>query len=64
MIGAPSTRSQKYFVGVIQATPGTPVSKEIADNFRNYYIDIYISLWCPSGWINVIICPCISRLPL
>ena len=42
MIDAPNTRSQKYLVGVIQAIPGTPVSDEIADIFRNYYIDIII----------------------
>ena len=39
MVGAPNTQSQKYLVSVIQATPGTPVSEEIADIFRNYYID-------------------------
>ena len=27
MISAPNTRSQKYLVGVIQATPGTPGQK-------------------------------------
>ena len=41
MIGARNTRSQKYLVGVIQATPCTPVSEEIADIFRNYNIDIW-----------------------
>ena len=38
MISALNTQSQKYLVGVIQATPGTPVLEEIADIFRNYYI--------------------------
>ena len=45
MIGARNTRSQKYMVGVIQANPGTPVSEEIADSFRNYDIDIL-------GWLT------------
>ena len=42
MISAPNTQSQKFLVGVIQATPGTPVSEEIADILRNYHYYIYV----------------------
>ena len=33
------TESEIFGRRVIQANPGTPVSEEIADIFRNYYID-------------------------
>ena len=39
MIGAPNTRGQKYWVGIIQWAPETLVSEEIADIFRNHNID-------------------------
>ena len=39
MIGAPTTRGQKYWVGIVQWAPDTSVSEEIADIFRNYNID-------------------------
>ena len=42
MIGAPNTRGQKYWVGIVQWAPETSVSEEIADIFRNYNIYIYI----------------------
>ena len=48
MIGAPNTRSQKYLVGVIQVTPGTPIS-EIADIFRNYNIDSHLRMADPAA---------------
>ena len=38
MIGAPNTRGQKYWVGIVQWAPETSVSEEIADIFRNYNI--------------------------
>ena len=39
MIGAPNTQGQKYCAGIVQSAPGTSVSEEIADIFRNYNID-------------------------
>ena len=39
MIGAPNTRGQKCWVGIVQWTPETSVSEEIADILRNYNID-------------------------
>ena len=39
MIGAPNTRGQKYWVGIVQWAPETLVSEEIADIFTNYNID-------------------------
>ena len=39
MIGAPNTRGQKYWVGIVQWAPETLVSEEIADFFRDYNID-------------------------
>ena len=33
MIGAPNTRGQKYWVGIVQWAPATSVSEEIADIF-------------------------------
>ena len=39
MIGAPNTRGQKYWVGIVQWAPETSVLEEIADIFRNYDID-------------------------
>ena len=42
MIGAPNTRGQKYWVGIVEWAPESSVSEEIADIFRNYDIDIYI----------------------
>ena len=42
MIGAPNTRGQKYWVGIVQWAPATSVSEEIADIFRNYDINMYI----------------------
>ena len=41
MIGAPNTRGQKYWVGIVQWAPETSVLEEIADIFRNYDIDIF-----------------------
>ena len=41
MIGAPNTRGQKYWVGIVQWAPATSVSEEIADIFTNYNIDNY-----------------------
>ena len=41
MIGAPNTRGQKYWVGIVQWAPATSVSEEIADIFSNYNIDDY-----------------------
>ena len=41
MIGAPNTRVQKYWVGIVQWSPETSVSEEIADIFANYNIDDY-----------------------
>ena len=38
MIGAPNTQGQKCWVGIVQWTPETSVSEEIADIFRNYNI--------------------------
>ena len=40
MIGAPNTQGQKYWLGIVQWAPETSVSEEIADNFRNYNIDM------------------------
>ena len=40
MIGAPNTRNQKYWVGIVQCAPETSVLEEIADIFTNYNIDI------------------------
>ena len=42
MIGAPNTRGQKYWVGIVQWAPKTFVSEEIADIFRNYNIDYIV----------------------
>ena len=39
MIGAPNTRGQKYWVGIVQLAPETFVSEGIADIFRNCNID-------------------------
>ena len=39
MIGAPNTRGQKYWVGIVQWAPETSVLEEIADIFINYNID-------------------------
>ena len=39
MIGAPNTRGQKYWVGIVQWAPETSVLEEIADIFTNYNID-------------------------
>ena len=39
MFGAPNTRGQKYWVGIVHSAPETSVSEEIADIFRNYDID-------------------------
>ena len=39
MIGAPNTRGQKYWVGIVQWAAETSVSEEIADILTNYYID-------------------------
>ena len=36
MIGAPNTRGQKYWAGIVQWAPETSFSEEI---FRNYNID-------------------------
>ena len=43
MIGAPNTRGQKYWVGIVQWAPETSVSEERADIFRNYNMDSYTS---------------------
>ena len=42
MIGAPNTRGQKYWVGIVQWAPATSVSEEIADIFTYYNIDTVI----------------------
>ena len=39
MIGAPNTRGQKYWVGIVQWAAETSVSEEIADILTNYNID-------------------------
>ena len=39
MIGAPNTQVQKYRVGIVQWSPETSASEEIADIFANYNID-------------------------
>ena len=39
MIGAPNTRGQKYWVGIVQWAPETLASEEIADIVTNYNID-------------------------
>ena len=39
MIRAPNTRGQKFWVSIVQWTPETSVSEEIAGIFRNYNID-------------------------
>ena len=39
MIGAPNTRSQKYWVGIVQWAAETSVLEEIADILTNYNID-------------------------
>ena len=39
MIGAPNTRDQKYWVGIVQWAAETSVSEEIADILTNYNID-------------------------
>ena len=41
MIGAPNTRGQKYWVGIVQWAPATSVSEEIVDIFTNYNTDYY-----------------------
>ena len=41
MIGAPNTRCQKYWVGIVQWAPETSVLEEIADIFTNYNIDAH-----------------------
>ena len=41
MIGAPNTRGQKYWVGIVQWAPETSVSGEIADISSNYNIDFH-----------------------
>ena len=45
MIGAPNTRDQKYWVGIVQWAAETSVSEEIADILTNYNIDDL------SGWL-------------
>ena len=39
MIGAPNTRGQKYWVGIVQWAAETSVSEEIADILSNHNID-------------------------
>ena len=39
MIGAPNTRGQKNWVGIVQWAAETSVSEEIADILTNYNID-------------------------
>ena len=39
MIGAPNTRGQKYWAGIVQWAPETSVLEEITDIFRNHNID-------------------------
>ena len=41
MIGAPNTRGQKYWVGIVQWAAETSVSEEIADILTNYNIDLH-----------------------
>ena len=48
MIGAPNTRGQKYWVGIVQWAAETSVSEEIADILTNYNIDD----WYYSGYIR------------
>ena len=45
MVGAPNTRNQKYWEGIVQWAPETTVSAEIADIFRNYNIDILLDIY-------------------
>ena len=49
MIGAPNTRGQKYWVGIVQWAPETSVLEEIEDIFHNYNVDIYI--WLNAGYV-------------
>ena len=39
MIGAPNTRGQKYWVGIVEWAPETSGLEEIVDIFRNFNID-------------------------
>ena len=59
MIGAPNTRGQKYWVGIVQWASETSVLDEIADTFRNYNKDEFrykISpKFVPMGTINNIL---------
>ena len=70
MIGSPNTRVQKCWVGIVQWTPETSVSEEIADIFRNYNIDALmwdeitdsvastVFIYNPLFYVNVITYPC------
>ena len=55
MIGAPNTRGQKYWVGIVQWAAETSVSEEIADILTNYDIDYDAIQWIhfPCCWFFV-----------
>ena len=62
MIGAPNTRGQKYWVGIVEWAPESSVSEEIADIFRNYNWSLVKHIGkSPHSWPKIVIHgnPCI-----
>ena len=53
MIGAPNTRGQKYWVGLVQWAVETSVSEEIADILTNYNIDSPFCKFCVDSFNEI-----------